>query len=127
MTPVYRRYRIEGPLDVCRASAFLFAMLPAGLAVAQSGTRVDSPPEDRVSYSTFAPASLDIYLFEGMGRTPRRLIDHPALDYDATVSPDGHWLIFCSERRGNPDLYVLDLEQETSQPQLLIDSDALED
>ena len=105
----------------------MLVLLNAGQIAAQSRVDVDTAPRDRVSYSTFAPGRLDIYLFEGARKTPRRLTNHPALDYDAAVSPDGRWLIFCSERRGNPDLYVLDLEHETSEPQLLIDSDALED
>ena len=50
----------------------------------------------------------------------------PGLDYDPAVSPDGRWLVFSSERRGNPDLYVLDL-QRGGEPRLLIDSDHMED
>jgi len=82
---------------------------------------------DRVAYTTFQPASnWDVYLFTQPGQAPRRLTDHPGLDYDPVVSPDGRWLVFCSERRGNPDLYVLDL-QRGGDPRLLIDSDFLED
>ncbi len=82
---------------------------------------------DRVAYTTFQPASnWDIYLFTQPGQPPRRLTDYPGLDYDPVVSPDGRWLVFCSERRGNPDLYVLDL-QRGGDPRLLIDSDFLED
>ncbi|MFW6200934.1 MAG: hypothetical protein ACOC8B_00005 [Gemmatimonadota bacterium] len=39
------------------------------------------------------------------------MTDHPALDYNATFSPDGRWLVFTSDRRGSPDLYALDLEE----------------
>src|ERR1700731_725750 len=82
---------------------------------------------DRVAYTRFQPASnWDIYLFTQPGQPPRRLTDDPGLDYDPVVSPDGRWLVFCSERRGNPDLYVLDL-QNGGVPRLLIDSDFLED
>jgi Tol biopolymer transport system component len=82
---------------------------------------------DRVAYTSFQPASnWDIYLFTQRVQAPRRLTDYPGLDYDPVVSPDGRWLVFCSERRGNPDLYVLDL-QRGGDPRLLIDSDFLED
>jgi Tol biopolymer transport system component len=82
---------------------------------------------DRVAYTSWQPTSnWDIYLFAQPGQPPRRLTDYPGLDYDPVVSPDGRWLVFCSERRGNPDLYVLDL-QRGGDPRLLIDSDFLED
>jgi Tol biopolymer transport system component len=92
-----------------------------GLAVSAQSTQ-----PDRLVYTSFQPANWDVFLFTQAGQTPRRLTDYPGLDYDPVVSPDGRWLIFCSERRGNPDLYVLDL-QRGGDPRLLIDSDVLED
>jgi Tol biopolymer transport system component len=89
----------------------------------------DSAPgtqPDRIVYMSFQPSNLDIYLFPQQGKTPKRLTDHPALDYNPVISPDGRWLVFTSERRGNPDLYALDLESG-GEPHLLVDSDALED
>ena len=82
--------------------------------------------QDRILYSTLRPANWDIYLFDGQGREPRRLTDDPALDYNPVFSPDGRWVVFCSERRGNPDLYTLDLKNG-GQPRLLTDNDSMED
>jgi Tol biopolymer transport system component len=76
--------------------------------------------------TSIRPNNLDIYLFETPGRAPRRLTDDPALDYNPVFSPDGRWVVFCSERRGNPDLYALDLRHEGS-PRLLTDNPAMED
>src|SRR5262245_49671885 len=81
---------------------------------------------DRVAYTTFRPGNWDIYLFGAPGRPPRRLTSDASAEYDPVLSPDGRWLIFCSERRGNPDLYVLDLTGR-NEPRLLIDSEAMED
>ena len=50
----------------------------------------------------------------------------PGLDYDPVVSPDGRWLVFCSERCGSPDLYALDLKRG-GEPHLPIDADSMED
>ena len=75
----------------------LFGMLLMQVAV--SSGKIAQP--DRVAYTSFQPASnWDIYLFTQSGSVPRRLTDYPGLDYDPVVSPDGRWLVFCSERRG---------------------------
>ena len=81
---------------------------------------------ERIVYSSLRPGNWDIYYFASTGAVPRRLTDHPGLDYDAAFSPDGRWVVFTSERRGNPDLYALELEGG-GEPQLLIDSLAMED
>lgn len=64
---------------------------------------------ETIFYTAIRPANWDLYLFEKPEQAPRRLTTHPALDYNATFSPDGRYVIFCSERQGNPDLFVLDL------------------
>ena len=102
------------------------AEAPAAAPRAAAG---DTPPDrspERIVYSSLRPSNWDIYLFESSGAAPERLTNHPGLDYDATFSPDGRWLVFTSERRGNPDLYAIDLEAPT-EPRLLIDSAAMED
>jgi Tol biopolymer transport system component len=81
---------------------------------------------ERIVYSSLRPGNWDIFYFATTGSAPRRLTDHPGLDYDAALSPDGRWVVFTSERRGNPDLYALELEG-SAEPRLLIDSPAMED
>jgi TolB protein len=95
------------------------------LAAVPSGGDAGPVPE-RIFYTALRPANMDIYLFDAPGKAPRRLTDHPALDYNPVFSPDGRWVVFCSERRGNPDLYALDL-QNPGPPRLLTNSDAMED
>ena len=111
----------------------LIAMAPAALSSrSQAGAeqvgdrRGVSGRRDRVAFTSFRPGNWDIYLFEQPAQPPRRLTSDAGLDYDPVVSPDGRWLVFCSERRGNPDLFVLDLKSQ-NEARLLIDSDALED
>ena len=82
--------------------------------------------QDKILYTTIRPTNWEIYLFDGKGGEPRRLTDDPALDYNPVFSPDGRWVVFCSERRGNPDLYALDLKNG-GQPRLLTDNDSMED
>jgi Tol biopolymer transport system component len=81
---------------------------------------------DRISYVSFRPGNWDLYYFPKPGSTPRRLTSHPDLDYDPAISPDGRWVVFCAERKSNPDLYVLDLKMG-GEPRKLIESPAMED
>ena len=81
----------------------------AGTALVSSASA--APPSQTIVYTSNLPPNWDLYLFEGDGQ-PRRLTDHPALDYNPALSSDGRWLVFCSERDGSPDLWLLDLRQD---------------
>ena len=91
-----------------------------------SGTQDTEPVQETVIYSSLQPPNWDLYLFERPGSTPRRLTTDPGLDYNGVISPDGRWVVFTSERTGNPDLYVLDL-RDNGAARPLIESDAMED
>lgn len=81
---------------------------------------------ERIFFSSFTPDAFDIYLSKDEGKTFSKFTDHPALDYDAVISPDGQWVIFTSERSGIPQLYIQPIDR-TSQPRLLISSDSFQD
>jgi TolB protein len=76
---------------------------------------------ERIIYTTLRPANWELFLFEQGSSSsqatrlplqpPKQITDDPALDYDATFSPDGRWIVFCSERSGSPDLYAINLER----------------
>ncbi len=58
-------------------------------------------------WTSLAPANTEIFLF-GADRNERRVLaPHPALDYNATFSPDGRWIVFTSERNGSADLWAV--------------------
>ncbi len=97
-----------------------------GLGSASAGSAALPGATERIVYSSLRPGNWDIFYFAAAGAAPRRLTDHPGLDYDAALSPDGRWVVFTSERRGNPDLYAVELGGST-EPRLLIDSAAMED
>ena len=92
------------------------------------GAREPEPPgeAEAIVYSSIQPSNWDLYLFDHPGSQPRRLTTDPGLDYSGVISPDGRWVVFTSERSGNPDLYVLDLEGDAG-PRPLVESPALED
>jgi len=123
---MYRTTRLWWPIVICSAIAGCGdAPAPGGTA---TQTSADAPQggNERIVYSSLRPGNWDIFYSAGRGAAPRRLTDHPGLDYDAAISPDGRWVVFTSERRGHPDLYALALEGG-AEPRLLIDSPAMED
>jgi Tol biopolymer transport system component len=62
---------------------------------------------DSTLYDAFG--NWDIYLFDSLDAPPRRLTDDPNLDYNPVLSRDGRWVVFVSDRDGNPNLYAIDL------------------
>jgi TolB protein len=82
--------------------ALVLAALAAPLAA------LPELPRERVAYASRRPVDWQVFLLEA-GSPPRQLTADPALSYDPVFSPDGRWVVFCSERSGNPHLYALDL------------------
>ena len=99
--------------------ALLILFVSSGGAMAQV--------RERIVYTSLRPTENTLYLFESPGGPRVRLSTVAALDYNPTFSPDGRWVVFCSERRGTPDLYALDLHDRARAPRLLTDNDAMED
>ena len=54
----------------------------------------------------------DIYVAEPDGSHPEVLIGGPGYDAEATVSPDGRYIVFTSTRSGDLELYRFDLATE---------------
>ena len=108
--PIARVVRKPAVMD---GASVLFALVAvsAGLAYghhARIRSVREDLPRERIVYSTRRPANWQLYFF-GAGSSPKRITDDPALNYDATFSPDGRWVVFCSERSGNPHLYAIGL------------------
>jgi len=68
-----------------------------GIAVAQpAGTQTRGV----MLLNRIGPSSADLYIAKPDGSDERRLFDGGGLDYHASFSPDGQWIIFTSERAG---------------------------
>jgi len=105
----------------------LSVALVTSAACAQGGSIESAEPlVEALVHTTLRPENLDIYLFERSTDTPTRLTDHPALDYNATFSPDGRWIVFTSERTGNPELWAMEVGSE-GEPIRLTHHEALDD
>jgi Tol biopolymer transport system component len=58
-----------------------------------------------LAFNSFGPANTEIFIADGDGSDPRVLLADPALDYNASFSNDGEWVIFTSDRSGSADIY----------------------
>jgi len=67
-------------------------------------------PAGTIAFSSLAPRGWDLYLVEVASRQTRRLTNHPALDFNAAFSGDGHTLAFVSTRDGNHELHVMRID-----------------
>ncbi|HEX6997433.1 MAG TPA: hypothetical protein VF322_04770 [Gammaproteobacteria bacterium] len=72
------------------------------LSAAPIGARAQ---EYEIAFNTFAPGNTDIFVAGAHGADARALFPDPALDYNASFSADGEWVVFTSERDGSADIY----------------------
>src|SRR6266849_3975568 len=59
----------------------------------------------RIVFSRLAPARIGLFLADADGNNERPLLPATSLDYNASFSADGKWIVFTSERGGSADIY----------------------
>ena len=94
-----------------------------GLAFISSAGKgqADVELQYQIAFANFGPQNTDIFLADADGSNARPFLSNPALDYNASVSTDGKWILFTSERNGSADIYRAHpdgsgLEQLTDDP-----------
>src|SRR5512146_1528016 len=69
------------------------------LAVTGCLAAVSAPAKDVMLMNRIGPSKMELYIANADGTGERRLLpDSTGLDYDASFSPDGKWIVFTSER-----------------------------
>jgi TolB protein len=58
-----------------------------------------------IAFASFSPLNTDIFIARGDGGAPRPLLANPWPEYNASLSVDGKWVTFTSERAGSADIY----------------------
>jgi len=84
----------RGPITFL-AAALLISTMPLVIAA-------DRP---RIVFSRLAPTHIGLFLADADGKNERPLLPATSLDYNASFSADGKWVIFTSERDGSADIY----------------------
>jgi len=81
-----------------RVIACLFAGLSGNKAYA-------AEPKYHIAFTSFAPFDIELFIADGDGSNARPFLPDPGLDFDASLSADGKWVIFGSTRSGQADIY----------------------
>ena len=72
--------------------------------VATSGA-IAAEAKYRIAFTSFAPFNTELFIADGDGSNARPFLPDPGLDFDASFSVDGKWVIFGSTRSGQADIY----------------------
>jgi len=68
-------------------------------------TAQGASPQYTIAFKAFPPRNTDIFIAAADGSRIRPVAPDPALDYNASFSADGQWIVFTSHRAGSADLY----------------------
>jgi len=82
-------------------------------------------PSYTIAFKSFAPNNTDLFIADGDGQRARKLVPDPALDYDASLSADGRWIVFTSGRSGATKIYRVHPDGSGLEP--LTDGHAFDD
>ena len=72
-----------------------------------------SADSTRIVYQ-FGRASSDIFIYTLETGTSEVVVNGPAFESDPSFSPDGNSIVFVSDRDGNPEIYIVDLNNPTN-------------
>jgi Tol biopolymer transport system component len=73
------------------------------------------------------PSASQVFIANADGSNERKLIDSGTLDYNASFSPDGQWIVFTSERDGLGNSNLYRCRADGSQVERLTDSPHVDD
>jgi TolB protein len=71
----------------------------------QHGVHSSTEAVYELAFANFGPLNTDIFIADGDGNNARPLLPHPVLDYNASFSANGDWVLFTSDRFGSADIY----------------------
>jgi Tol biopolymer transport system component len=64
------------------------------------------------SYQWDMPGGMDVLIADPNGANAVPLTTTAGYDAECAFSPDGKWIVFCSDRDGDPDLYVMSADDK---------------
>jgi Tol biopolymer transport system component len=108
---------------------FLGGVSIAACAWAQAPMRAlaAEPKQGPLLLNRIGPSASRIFIANADGANERKLIDSGTLDYNASFSADGQWIVFTSERDGLGNANIYRARVDGSQLERLTDSPAVDD
>ena len=73
------------------------------VSVLSLGATVDA--QDRIYVDQYMPLRSELMIADADGSNPRKLVPGVEIDYNASFSYDGQWVVFTSERSGSADIF----------------------
>jgi TolB protein len=80
------------------------------LAVSAAVLAAATPPRHRILFSRLAPVRTGLFVAAADGSGEHALLPATGLDYSPSLSADGQWVAFTSERNGSADIYRVRLD-----------------
>ena len=77
--------------------------LPVTIVVLSFGATVDA--QDRIYVDQYMPLRSELMIADADGSNPSKLVPGRDIDYNASLSHDGRWVVFTSERSGSADIF----------------------
>ena len=101
--------------------AALPTLLVSITVVFTSGAALEAQGLDRIYVDQYMPLRSELMIADADGSNPRKLVPGAEIDYNASFSYDGEWVVFTSDRSGSADIYRVrvdgrDLERLTDSP-----------
>ena len=103
-------------MRVAMRTVMLFITLVLGFGAASEAQELD-----RIYVDQYMPLRSELLVADADGSNPRKLLPGTEIDYNASFSDDGQWVVFTSDRSGSADIYRVrvdgrDLERLTDSP-----------
>ena len=103
-------------MRVAMRTLMLFITLVLGFGAASEAQKLD-----RIYVDQYMPLRSELMMADADGSHPRKLLPGTEIDYNASFSDDGQWVVFTSDRSGSADIYRVrvdgrDLERLTDSP-----------
>ena len=83
----------------------LVATSPAAVVLMSVATGAILIAKERIFVDQWSPTRSELFIADADGRNARKLVAGLELDYNASFSADGAWVVFTSERHGSADIF----------------------